>query len=531
MVAGLWGPDLKPDQHAADRASERVPLVALDARPAAARRSSRRCRSVGAAARRALARTARALDCCRLRHAGRRLGRRHLQVALLSLGLSLAYSCRVNLSVCIVEMTNMNSTSGFPAYDWNQSQTGLILSAFFWGYVVTQVPAGMLAQRYGPKQFLMVGVVGCSLLTILTPLVAAYGGWRLMCALRVCEGLFQGMIYPSSHTMLGRWIPPLERGRASAFVYSGTSLGTVSTMAGVGLLASSSWGWPSGFHLPGALGLVWGVAWLWLAADSPAACPAISEHEREYIESALGASSSGDKILRVPWRSIATSLPFFALLVTHLCQNFGHWILLTQMPNFMKNVLHFDVKHNGLNSALPYLCLLLSSFVVGYLAQVVNERKILSMTASRKVFNSMAHWGAGTALMVLAFTHVTSTQAVALLTVTVALESGTLAGFLVNHVDLSPNFGGMMMGVTNSIANTMGIIAPIFVSQIVGDANTSTQEELENGWSIVFMIAACVYFSGNLLFVLAGSAQVQPWNSPSPAESKKHQVSSAGAIS
>ncbi len=77
------------------------------------------------------------------------------------------------------------------------------------------------------------------------------------------------MIYPSSHTMLGRWIPPLERGRASAFVYSGTSLGTVATMAGVGLLAASSWGWPSGFHVPGALGLVWGVAWLWLARPGP----------------------------------------------------------------------------------------------------------------------------------------------------------------------------------------------------------------------------------------------------------------------
>lgn len=87
-----------------------------------------------------------------------------------------------------------------------------------------------------------------------------------------------------------------------------------------------------------------------------------------------------------------------------------------------------------------------------------------------------AHWGAGTSLMLLAFLDVTKDQAVTLLTVAVALESGTLAGYIVNHVDLSPNFGGAMMGVTNSIANIMGIIAPIFVSQIVGDAETSTEE-------------------------------------------------------
>lgn len=46
--------------------------------------------------------------------ASHRLGRRHLQVAMLSLGLALAYSCRINLSVCIVEMTTKNSTRGFP---------------------------------------------------------------------------------------------------------------------------------------------------------------------------------------------------------------------------------------------------------------------------------------------------------------------------------------------------------------------------------------------------------------------------------
>ena len=110
------------------------------------------------------------------------------------------------------------------------------------------------------------------------------------------------MIFPSSHTMLGRWIPPLERGRCSALVYSGTSLGTVSTMAGVGLLASSSLGWPSGFHVPGALGLLWGLAWFWLAADSPATCSSIADSERRYIEDALGASSSGEKVRAHPSR-------------------------------------------------------------------------------------------------------------------------------------------------------------------------------------------------------------------------------------
>lgn len=42
-----------------------------------------------------------------------------------------------------------------------------------------------------------------------------------MCALRVLQGLTQGTIFPSTHTLLSKWVPPGERARLSTFVYSG----------------------------------------------------------------------------------------------------------------------------------------------------------------------------------------------------------------------------------------------------------------------------------------------------------------------
>lgn len=103
-------------------------------------------------------------------------------------------------------------------YEWEPKYRGLVLSSFFWGYVLMQVPGATLANRYGPARFVLLGVTGCAALTCLTPLAASWGGWMAVCALRMLEGLCQGVIFPSVHFMLGRWAPPVERGRASAIV-------------------------------------------------------------------------------------------------------------------------------------------------------------------------------------------------------------------------------------------------------------------------------------------------------------------------
>lgn len=47
---------------------------------------------------------------------------------------------------------------------------------------------------------------------------------------------------------------------------------------------------------------------------------------------------------KVPWVSIAKSLPFWAILMAHMGQNYGYETLMTELPSFMKQVLHFNLK-------------------------------------------------------------------------------------------------------------------------------------------------------------------------------------------
>jgi MFS family permease len=58
-------------------------------------------------------------------------------------------------------------------YSWDKEVQGLILSAFFLGYAVLQIPAGYIAVRFGGVRCISASVLGASLLSLLVPMVSA----------------------------------------------------------------------------------------------------------------------------------------------------------------------------------------------------------------------------------------------------------------------------------------------------------------------------------------------------------------------
>lgn len=71
---------------------------------------------------------------------------------------------------------------------WNEYEQGIVLGAFFYGYVLTQIPGGRLAERFGAKWLYGVGVLATALLTLLTPLAAKWSIYAFV-VLRVLMGL------------------------------------------------------------------------------------------------------------------------------------------------------------------------------------------------------------------------------------------------------------------------------------------------------------------------------------------------------
>jgi len=79
----------------------------------------------------------------------------------------------------------------FQSFKWTRQEQGTILSAFLWGYAVTQVPAGYLTSNFGAKRLMGVSLAGSSLLLVAIPFVASEFGWIGVTVLRVLTGAIQ----------------------------------------------------------------------------------------------------------------------------------------------------------------------------------------------------------------------------------------------------------------------------------------------------------------------------------------------------
>jgi len=163
------------------------------------------------------------------------------------------------------------------------------LSSFFYGYVITQIPFGILAKKYGSLRFLGYGMLINSVFAFLVPVAARGGGVWGLCAVRFIQGLGEGPIVPCTHAMLAKWIPPNERSRMGAAVYAGAQFGTIISMPLSGLLAEYGFdgGWPSIFYVFGIVGTVWSIAFLIFVHEDPSSHPTIDEREKKYINDSL----------------------------------------------------------------------------------------------------------------------------------------------------------------------------------------------------------------------------------------------------
>ncbi|XP_063041345.1 sialin [Engraulis encrasicolus] len=449
---------------------------------------------------------------------------------LMFFGFAVVYGLRVNLSVAMVAMVNNsspepslnhsvhqecpvptpssdNSTQepdepdGTRRFAWDSETQGMLLGAFFFGYLLTQIPGGYLAGRFGGSAFLGGGVLGTAALTLLTPLAADMGASWLF-ALRALEGFGEGVTFPAMMAMWARWAPPLERSRLMTFSGAGASFGAFVALPLTGFICNKL-GWPAVFYCCGAGGCVWAFFWFLLVSDDPKTHPRISEHEKDYITKSIG-SQGGAHGWSVPLGPMLLSVPLWAIIVSQMCANWSYYTLLTSLPIYMDTILHFDLRQNSFLSALPYLGGWIFSVLSGVLADFLLEREIMSTTAVRKSFTVVGLLLPSALLVAVGFAGCSGMLAVLFLTLSSTLGGASAAGVFMNQIDIAPRYAGMLLGITNTFGTIPGVLAPIAVGHL-------TKDHTLLGWRNVFFVSAAVSAVGALVFTLFGSGKIQSW--------------------
>ncbi|KAK9497046.1 hypothetical protein O3M35_002058 [Rhynocoris fuscipes] len=390
-------------------------------------------------------------------------------------------------------------------FDWDEKTQGYILSAFYWGYVVTHLPGGLIAERFGGKQVLGLGILGTALLTLLTPM-AARAGSQWVIAVRVLEGLGEGTTFPALNALLAQWVPPMERGKMGSLVFAGNQIGTVLSQTLTGILIRGG-DWEIVFYLFGGCGALWYIIWCLTCYSDPASHPYVTQSEKDYLQEQLGCLKRKENLPPIPWKSMVLSLPLWALIIGQIGHDWALFTISTDGPKYMKSVMKFNSAQNGILISLPFLVMWFTALGTGWLCDYLLQRGYLKITAQRKIFTTIASAGPALGMLAASYAGCDRVAVSVLMTVGFAFMGFFYSSLKVNTLDLSPNYAGTLMAFVNGVGAISGIITPNLIGYL---APNSTLLE----WRMVFWISFVVIMATNIIYIIFASAKVQPWNDP-----------------
>lgn len=281
-----------------------------------------------------------------------------------------AYLDRINVGFAILQMRGQLHLS--------DQVYGKAAGAFFFGYLIFQLPSNLLLQKVGVRRWicgLMViwGLVSCCMIFIRGPI----SFYTLRFILGAAEaGFFPGMIF-----YLKNWFPANARARAVAWFMTANPLagvvgspisGTLLGLQGIGLA-----GWQWLFLIEGLPAIVLGVIVLWVLAETPREANWLSAEHCDWLvarldverkESAASQKTDLRSTLATVVRVGMLSLVYFGLPT---CM-YGITFWLPTAIRSLSGLPYFAI---GLVAVLPYLVTAVAMVLNGTHSDRSDERR------------------------------------------------------------------------------------------------------------------------------------------------------------
>ncbi|XP_067208729.1 voltage-gated purine nucleotide uniporter SLC17A9 [Linepithema humile] len=365
---------------------------------------------------------------------------------------------------------------------WSKPDSGIILSSFFWGYTLTQVASGYISDRIGGHKVLWISALGWSTTTFFMPEIIEFfssddSSIFLIVMLRIVNGAFQGMHFPSMISLISQRMHEVERASFFSLLTSGSALGTLLT-GSLGSYLLENYNWMTVFRILGGMSLAWTAL--------------LSYHILPFKERAASTKSTTNYTL--PWFKLLSKPPFWSCVIGHACQNNCFFVLLSWMPTYFHDNFP-DVKVWIVNM-VPWLSMLPCTF----LGKALSEKIIkagYSVTVTRKTIQTICFITEIGSLLLL--TKVESFQSAILCLAFIIGGSGFHNNAIaVNPSDLAPKHSGSVFGLMNTVGAIPGFLGVYFCGYIL---------HVTHSWPVVFLFIAIIDAIGCIIYLLFGSGQ------------------------
>ena len=359
---------------------------------------------------------------------------------------------------------------------------GILLSAFFWTYSVSQILAGWLVDRIDVRWVYAGGFLLWCGATLGSSLVAGFGG---LLAMRLLLGLGESVTYPATSHILAATFPERRRGLANSLIDLGARIGpALGTFCGALLLAK--FGWRALFVITGVAGLLWLIPWLTTA-------PRI---EVDHTPVAGG---------RIGWRQLLRRRAVWGT-VGGLCgANYAWYFLLSWLPSYLVRERGFTLESMAIWGSVPYLLMAFTSLGGGILA----DRLVARGHAPVPVRRGFLVGGLLTTAVLLPTVLLPGTKPAIAGLLLSCLAFGAYASnlFSLTQTLAGPEASGRWTGLQNACGNFAGIASAVITGWIVS---------VTGQFAVAFIAASAA--------CLAGAASFGFLVRESPAPSVAHRA-------
>ncbi|MGX9132961.1 MFS transporter [Rummeliibacillus sp. JY-2-4R] len=342
---------------------------------------------------------------------------------------------------------------------FTESQLGVILSSFFMGYALMQIPGGFLADKFGSKKVIVIAILGWSIFTALTGFA-----WSLtsLMLIRFLFGIGEGA-YPSASTKaIATYFVPKKRTKAQSTMMSSNSIGAaIAPIICAPLLIAL--GWRHVFLVISLLGVLIIVWFLWASHNAKV------YHANEQEEPRKMEKGEYKKLLRNSYLWKVLLLFFFV--------NIANWGLLSWMPSYLMKVHHVNLSSIGLIAAIPSVFAALGMFFSGRIITKIGDKAKYGVVL-------------GAAIIAITLFLMSNAQSIAII-ITYQSIAMAFMGFLFSFIFTAPHrvmeehVVGSAFGIVNFGGQAAGILSPTIMGALITASGGSYHV------AFIFLAASC----------------------------------------
>ncbi len=369
--------------------------------------------------------------------------------------------------LCYMDRMIMAAAIPFIASEFHLSamEMGGILSAFFFSYALCQIPAGLLADRFGPRLMTTIGIAWWTVFTALTGLCNSLG---LMLVVRVAFGVGEALFPPAAFKALSAWFPKREVGRATGLMMTTNALGPALAPLFVAAVMAA-WGWRAIFtslFIPGIAMAIFG--WIYIR-NSPKDSKHVSDIELEEIGTSEKTSSASAG--KADFAGLVKTPLVWWCFVTLFVFSIASWGIMSWFPTYLLKARGLSTARMGIMASVPFLVGTIAYCITGFLSDKFfrNRRELLVVL------------GCIVAAIFAYMTAHAETVETAVFYQTIGYFFSTMAGcslYTIPNVALPNKVVGSAIGFVNAAGQLAGFLSPLIVGYILTRTN--------NDFNVVF---------------------------------------------